>query len=1104
MKIKKDKKETGSVDSALRNPALKWIILAAVAVVAVIAAVVIVFITRSVSDKTNFQVVESDMTKYIQLAAKLNGGDTGMEKRTYGDASEALASFVNEYNQANANELNYTLSYVDGESVARGKADPWGNKYFVTAKKTSSQNDVSTYSFYIVTAGKDGRFNTTTLVLGEDDIYEVLLRGVAVNITNPADEEDGNKDTDFGIGDIIADKEDDPQPTETPVISDEDLLPTRVTITFNNQGGNGGPSSERIKNGSPMTSLSFEIPQKENYIFKGYFTEGDGQGICYYDEKGVGIGTAAFEEDITLFAHWAGAQIALMFDNEGGSGYSSTNATYGSKLPNVSVPTKNGYTFMGYYSRPNGEGERYYNSNGVASTLCEFTDTTTLYAFWSAQSYTVEHYIMETNVTYPASPAYSEQKANRGNNEINLSGLIDSTLIVENGIVFDRATVDGVQTAFAVIDSNDTVVRLYYKRCQYDVKLSCDGDYAELSGAGKYYYGAKVVINATVDEGYAWTGWFDLSNEQVVSRETRYTFTMPANPMSFEGRTDNDTFTIYLDANGGICNSLTIDVVYGESYYNKLPVAVKEGSTFLGWGLSTKDKEPIARSVKYTEKGDITLYAIWESTKYTISFDHQGGQGGTRTVTVTYGSTLPSLQYLPTREGYELIGYFTNTNGTIYYPGFGYLPGYSNGGTQYYNGEGVGITTFDLTSDITLYARWEGKPYRISYYDQGGGAFSGTHARNTPTEGVYGSSVTLTTPSKAGYIFGGWYTTSDCWGTAVTYAYQADPDDTTLELYAKWVPMTYTIRYRDQGDVDFTGKHGNKYPTGVSINSTVTLVNPTREGYSFGGWYSDKNCTTAVTTVSATIHDYGTAFTVYAKWVPLTDTITYYDEGGAAFSGTHGTDAPTNIGYKKTVQLVAPTRNGYDFAGWYSDSACTRQITEVAYTGSAVSVYAKWTGKTSDISYFDFDNASFSGIHGLNAPTTVTAGTPTQLVAPTKDGYDFVGWFSDAACTQQITEVTYVDGGVSVYVKWSQKVYTIAYYDKDGAAFSGVHGENAPATVSYGATVDLVAPTREGYDFLGWHTDASCLTSTTSVTGSGTETIINVYALWGPQSNLEN
>jgi len=76
-------------------------------------------------------------------------------------------------------------------------------------------------------------------------------------------------------------------------------------------------------------------------------------------------------------------KIKINFDKINGSGGTSTiTTTKDSTMPNISVPTRNGYEFMGYYSGKDGTGTKYYNADGTGATICDLEDGSTLYAYW--------------------------------------------------------------------------------------------------------------------------------------------------------------------------------------------------------------------------------------------------------------------------------------------------------------------------------------------------------------------------------------------------------------------------------------------------------------------------------------------------------------------------------------------------------------------------------------------------------------------------------------------------------------------------------------------------------------------------------------------------
>ena len=70
----------------------------------------------------------------------------------------------------------------------------------------------------------------------------------------------------------------------------------------------------------------------------------------------------------------------ITFDNHSATtaGTTSLTITYGDTMPNITVPTKTGYTFYGYYTATNGSGEQYYNSDGRSISIMDLAQDTTL------------------------------------------------------------------------------------------------------------------------------------------------------------------------------------------------------------------------------------------------------------------------------------------------------------------------------------------------------------------------------------------------------------------------------------------------------------------------------------------------------------------------------------------------------------------------------------------------------------------------------------------------------------------------------------------------------------------------------------------------------
>jgi uncharacterized repeat protein (TIGR02543 family) len=304
-----------------------------------------------------------------------------------------------------------------------------------------------------------------------------------------------------------------------------------------------------------------------------------------------------------------------------------------------------------------------------------------------------------------------------------------------------------------------------------------------------------------------------------------------------------------------------------------------------------------------------------------------------------------------------------------------------------------------------------------------------TESPNPGTQTVlHGGHASDPAPTREGYAFGGWYSDSD-FSTAYDFDTLVFSD---ITLYAKWIANEYTITYRDVGGGEFSGTHGSGNPTTHTYGTATNLVSPTKTGYTFGGWFENSNGTgTALTVLTAT--GYTANITLYAKWNPISYSITYRDVGNAAFSGTTNT-SPTTHTYGTATNLVNPTKTGYTGA-WYTTSDGTgNPVTSIGATERTAdfTLYAKWTANEYTITYRDVGNVAFSGT-GNTSPTTHTYGTATTLVNPTKTGYTFGGWFENSGGTGTALTVLTATGytaNITLYAKWNIIPVTSVTLDK--------------------------------------------------------------------------
>ena len=290
--------------------------------------------------------------------------------------------------------------------------------------------------------------------------------------------------------------------------------------------------------------------------------------------------------------------------------------------------------------------------------------------------------------------------------------------------------------------------------------------------------------------------------------------------------------------------------------------------------------------------------------------------------------------------------------------------------------------------------------YTITYELDGG-----TNSPENPASyNVETETITLKDPAKAGYTFEGWYMAEDFTGNAVTEIVQGTTGNITL--YAKWVKEgDYTITY-----VNVDGAT-NENPASYNVETgTITLKDPVKTGYTFAGWYKDGEFTTQVTEITQ-----GTTgnITLYAKWELVSYTITYELNGG--------TNVPENpAGYNvesETITLKAPTKDKYDFKGWYKDGEFTTQVTEITQgTTGNITLYAKWELVSYTITY------ELNG--GTNVPENPAGyNVETETITlkdPVKTGYTFDGWYKAEDFTgEAVTEITQGStGDITLYAKW--------------------------------------------------------------------------------------
>ncbi len=278
-------------------------------------------------------------------------------------------------------------------------------------------------------------------------------------------------------------------------------------------------------------------------------------------------------------------------------------------------------------------------------------------------------------------------------------------------------------------------------------------------------------------------------------------------------------------------------------------------------------------------------------------------------------------------------------------------------------------------------------------------------------------------------------------------------------------------------DYNYTGAPA-AYVQEIESGAQVTPPeDPQREGYAFTGWYTDASATSKA--------DFGYGITesetFYAGWRQTQVTVTFdpNHEGGAEST------ASVEIGGKVAQPQDPVWDDAHLFTGWYTDEECTEEYDFDTAVTEAFTLYAGWEevdlGDTVRVVFsYNYEGAPNEGVY---YSTRVKNG---RLVAqpqdPAREGYGFIGWFADAACTQRFNFTsTSINEETTIYAYWlTEWKFEAEYTDVSGIEGHGYSGEPSGT--------DIILRDRDGA--LG----ASNGFYVTYLYGQGIELVFEVYA----------
>lgn len=401
---------------------------------------------------------------------------------------------------------------------------------------------------------------------------------------------------------------------------------------------------------------------------------------------------------------------------------------------------------------------------------------------------------------------------------------------------------------------------------------------------GKTGYGGPYYANGTnIGGGGGSAATFYYSS----SRTITITATAKRYTVSYYSNAGSDT--VY-----GMPSSQT--KYYGTTLTLSTNKPVRTGYTFLGWGTSSSTHDvSYAPGAAYTQNANISLYAIWIVSSYTLSFDENGGTGSMSSLTGATSYTLPSCGF--SRTGYRFIEWNTRSDGT---------------GSSYEVGE-----TITLTAHTTVYAIWTRISYNVTFFANAGSDTVTGMPTTNPQKKYYGIDLHISSarPERTHYTFLGWGTSSSThdvsYAPGATYTLNAP-----LNLYAIWVQSTasYTVSYNANG--------GSGVPSSQTKwedeDLTLSTIIPTWSGHTFFGWSTSSDRMAARQYTSGDTYTKNESVVLYAIWQVV---VMCYSNGSQ-----YGNPLYARIGGEITLPSPQPTATQV-CTGWQR-----RDDTTITYT----------------------------------------------------------------------------------------------------------------------------------------------------------------------------
>ena len=727
----------------------------------------------------------------------------------------------------------------------------------------------------------------------------------------------------------------------------------------------------------------------------------------------------------------------------------------------ITVPAKKGYTFKGYYTKENGQGDQIINVDGYITdkiTSTTYTANTTLYAYYKDE-------------TKPTLTLTNSSNGNWTNKDVTiiLNGADSGSGIKEYQLKYSGSSNAWKKTTAPKdtwsAERNETV---YYRT-------------VDNAGNESDAVSTSIRIDKTAPK-------IELNGPASSSEINNNIVTIPIKITETASGINNSEFTasdISVLINGTTVNPSTKTLTYNSVSNGVYSYTLTLSGITLNGKITLEIAAGAVKDIATNSNSKTTLDpSITVSNIYTISLNGNGATtAGTPAIYEKYNtgiyldSTLTkamttSVNAIPTTPSRSYTVSFDANNTGITVPSaitknYSYSGHYTDAtaGTQMINENGYITSSFkntSYTSNGTLYAHWGTKP-----------------------------SVTIPEISKDGYKCT-WNTSVDGNGTPYNGGDVTDKLNTQT-LYAVCKANSYTVSYNSN---DGSGTMTND--TATYNSNFITKKNTfTKIGYTFNGWNEKADGTGTVWGLTTSgVYESGKKWkwtytkniTLYAQWKANTNTKYVVKHYKQKLDGTYPSEADDTDNLNGTTDSsVSPTVKSY--TGFTSPNV---QTVTIAADGSTVVIYKYTRNK------YTFTLGSTTGITttGSTASGSYYYGSTITLKASANTGYTFNGWISSntnlvANQTNASATFTMPVGNITMTPSTGYVSYTVTY----DATTNGGSTAKQTASTKYKSLVDLTKKAeKSGYEFVGWNTNKDATSALTSY--EMPERNVTLYAIY--------